>query len=125
MGLPNPSPETKLSGANADREIFLFPVQLTTSRVGNLTQLIHILAIRVTIHTYKVLKHISLMYRHQLSYDPRVRVSFDLPTWLDIDCIELLSRSLFLSICTESKSLIISSRSGTCTLFRLPFEKSS
>ena len=47
MGLPNPSRETKFSGANANREILLFPVQLTTSRIGNLT-----LAIRVTIHTF-------------------------------------------------------------------------
>ena len=27
---PNPSRETKFSGANEDREIFIFPVQLTT-----------------------------------------------------------------------------------------------
>ena len=39
MGLPNPSRETKFSGANGDREIFIFPVQLTTSRIGNLTRL--------------------------------------------------------------------------------------
>ena len=45
MGLPNPSRETKFSGANADREIFIFPVQLTTCRVGNLIRLIHTLAI--------------------------------------------------------------------------------
>ena len=51
-GLPDPSCETKFSGANADREIFIFPVQLTTRRVGNLTRLIHTLAICVTIHTY-------------------------------------------------------------------------
>ena len=54
MGLPNPSREAKFSGANADREIFIFPVQLTTSRVGNLTRLIHALAIcerTMTIHT--------------------------------------------------------------------------
>ena len=31
------------SGANADREIIIFPVQLTTSRVGNLTRLILLL----------------------------------------------------------------------------------
>ena len=37
MELPNPSRETKFSGANADREILIFPVQLTTSRIGNLT----------------------------------------------------------------------------------------
>ena len=52
MGLPNPSRETKFSGMNADREIFTFPVQLTTSRIDNLAQLIHTLAICVTIHTY-------------------------------------------------------------------------
>ena len=34
-GLPNPSRETKFSGANGDREIFIFPVQLTRSRIGN------------------------------------------------------------------------------------------
>ena len=27
----------KLSGANGDREIIIFPVQLTTRRIGNLT----------------------------------------------------------------------------------------
>ena len=38
--LPNSSRETKFSGgANADREILIiFPVQLTTSRIGNLTR---------------------------------------------------------------------------------------
>ena len=43
------------SGTNADRNIFIFSVQLTTCRTGNLTQLIHTLAICVThtyIHTY-------------------------------------------------------------------------
>ena len=29
--------ETKFSGANGDREIFIFPVQLTTSRIVILT----------------------------------------------------------------------------------------
>ena len=38
---PNPSRKSKLSGAHADREIFIFPVQLTTTRIGNLTRLIH------------------------------------------------------------------------------------
>ena len=53
-GTAEPSRETKLSGANADREIFIFPVQLTTSRIGNLTRLIHTLAICVTIHTTRL-----------------------------------------------------------------------
>ena len=43
MGLPNPSHETKFSGANGDREMFVCPVQLTTSRIGNFTPLIHTL----------------------------------------------------------------------------------
>ena len=48
--------ETKLSGANGDRELTIFPVQLTTSRIGNLTRLIHTL-LNVSddytyIHTY-------------------------------------------------------------------------
>ena len=51
MGFSNPSRETKFSGANADREIFIFPVQLTTCRIGHLTRLIHTIAICVTIHT--------------------------------------------------------------------------
>ena len=45
MGLPNPSRETRFSGANGDREKNIFPVQLTTSRFGNLTRLILTLAI--------------------------------------------------------------------------------
>ena len=51
MGLPNPSRETKFSGANGDREIFIFPVQQTTGRIGNLTRLILALAI-CDDHTY-------------------------------------------------------------------------
>ena len=34
-----------------DREVLIFPVQLTTSRIGNLSRFIHTLAICVTIHT--------------------------------------------------------------------------
>ena len=34
--LPNSSCETKFSGSNGDREIFIFTVQLTTSRIGNI-----------------------------------------------------------------------------------------
>ena len=49
-GLPKPSRETKFSGTNVDRDILVFPIQLTTSRIGNLTRLIRNLAICVTIH---------------------------------------------------------------------------
>ena len=41
--------ETKFSGANADRKILIFPVQLTTCRIGNLTRLIYTLAICLTL----------------------------------------------------------------------------
>ena len=37
----------QISGANGDRKMIIFPVQLTTSRIGNLTRLIHALAILV------------------------------------------------------------------------------
>ena len=50
MGPPNPPRETKFSGANGDRKISIFPVQLTTSRIGNLTRLIHTLLYVMTIH---------------------------------------------------------------------------
>ena len=36
-------PVSNFSGANGDGEMFIFPVQLTTSRIGNITGLIHTL----------------------------------------------------------------------------------
>ena len=42
----------QISDANGHREILIFPVQLTTSRIGSLARLIYTLAICVTIHTY-------------------------------------------------------------------------
>ena len=51
MGLPKPSRETNSSGADGDREKIIFPVQLTTSRIGNLVRLILTLAI-CDDHTY-------------------------------------------------------------------------
>ena len=46
------SREAKFSGANVDRETFVFPVQLTMIRIGNLTSFIHTLLYVMTIHTY-------------------------------------------------------------------------
>ena len=51
-GRLNPSRETKFSGTYGDRGIFIFTVQLTSSRIGNLTQLIHTLLHVMAIHTY-------------------------------------------------------------------------
>ena len=48
-GRPNPSRETKFSGANGDREMFIFPFQPTTSRIGNLVRLIRTLLNVMTI----------------------------------------------------------------------------
>ena len=48
----NPSRETNFSGAYRDREIFIFSIQLTTSRIGNLTRLIYSLLCVMTIHKY-------------------------------------------------------------------------
>ena len=47
----NTSRETKFSGTYGFRGISIFPVQLTTRRIGNLTRLIHTLLYVVTIHT--------------------------------------------------------------------------
>ena len=52
VGRPNPSRETKFSDAKRDREIVIFPVQLSTSRIDNLTQLIHTRLYVMTIHTH-------------------------------------------------------------------------
>ena len=41
---------TKFSGAYGDRGILSFPVQLTTSRIGNLARLMHTLLNVMTIH---------------------------------------------------------------------------
>ena len=41
MGRLNPSRVTTLSGAYGVREISILPVQLTSSRIGNLTRSIH------------------------------------------------------------------------------------
>ena len=53
------SRETKVSGVNADWEILFFSFQLTTCRIGNLTRLIHTLAICHVMcdHTY-IAQHI-------------------------------------------------------------------
>ena len=52
MSRLNPSRETKLSGTYRDRGIFVFPVQLTTIRIGDLTRLIHTLLYVMTIQKY-------------------------------------------------------------------------
>ena len=63
----NPSRETKFSCTHADREIFIFPVQLTTCRTGNLTRLIHAtLAICVIMHTMGKIKNRPYVGRYYI-----------------------------------------------------------
>ena len=63
QGRPNPSRKAKLSGANGDRELFIFPVNLTTSRIGNLTRLIHTLLCVRAIHTYVLSTRANILLR--------------------------------------------------------------
>ena len=61
-GLSNPSRETKLSGANGGKEILIFPVQLTTCRIGNLTSLIRTLSICDNTYTPTLYASCALVY---------------------------------------------------------------
>ena len=45
-------PRVRRHGTHGDRGMFIFPVQLATSRIGNLARLIHTLLYVMTIHTY-------------------------------------------------------------------------
>ena len=58
-GRPNPPRETKFSGANGDMEMFSFPVQLITSRIGNLTRLIRTLQYVMTTYQEGILGYSS------------------------------------------------------------------
>ena len=49
--------------------MFIFPVQLTTSRIGNLTRLIHTLLYVMTIHTYIHTMVVDDARSFQESYD--------------------------------------------------------
>ena len=53
-----------------DRRIFIFPVQLTTSRIGNRTRLIHTLLYVMTIHTYMYIRMPRLLSFVEVSDDP-------------------------------------------------------
>ena len=49
-GTVEPGSRDQFSGTHGNRGILVFPVQLTTSRIGNLTRLIHTLLCVMTIH---------------------------------------------------------------------------
>ena len=78
-GRLNPSRETKSSGAYGDRGTFIFPVQLTTSRIGNIARLSHTLLdghtyihtihtyISIYIPTYNLIKYSSEVPRNPLT----------------------------------------------------------
>ena len=54
--------------------IFICPVQLTTSRIANLTQLIHTLLYVMTIHTYHTYDELKAASVYQPLKDWRVRL---------------------------------------------------
>ena len=66
--------EPVFSGADGDREIFIFPVQLTTSRIGNLTRLIHTLAI-CDDHTYIHIYLVCMPPSHGYGYEEVLHVT--------------------------------------------------
>ena len=69
-GTAEPLSQDQYPGANGDREIFIFPVQLTTSRIGNLTRLILIIATcddYAYIHTFFGLATNTLSVRNKRS----------------------------------------------------------
>ena len=74
MGRLNPSRETKCPGTYGDRGILIFPVQLTTSRTGNLTRLIHTLLYVMTVHS------VTACNRHHPSADSCRTVLIPYPT---------------------------------------------
>ena len=63
MGLPSPSRETKFSGANGDKELFIFPVQLADREQDwHLAQLLMVIHInKLYVHT-AVVTHIVYAY---------------------------------------------------------------
>ena len=61
--------ETKFSDVNGDREIFIFPVQLTTSRIGNHTRLILTLAKCLAMHTYIMPKQDCVAISDDFSFE--------------------------------------------------------
>ena len=66
LARPNSQAETRT------REIIIFPIQLTTSRIGNLTRLIHttLLAIYVvTIHAYSVVNDLPPVRKINTMWD--------------------------------------------------------
>ena len=66
-------------GANADREIFIFPIQLTSSRIGNLTRLILTLAIcddYINIHTSNYFTKQCAALRDSLHSTAKVDLQF-------------------------------------------------
>ena len=54
-GTTEPVSRDQILRREREQEIFIFPVQLTTCRIGNLTRSIHTLATCVTIHAYSSL----------------------------------------------------------------------
>ena len=66
-GTAEPVSRDQFSGKHGDMTIFIFPVQLTTSKIGNLTRLIHTLLYVMTIHTYFSYLPAEIGSKHKIS----------------------------------------------------------
>ena len=80
-GQPNLTRETKLSGANGDRENSIFLVQLTTSRIGNHTRLIPNLLKVTTTHTHHIISALWLQQKNS-SVSRLCRPRAEIPLYL-------------------------------------------
>ena len=59
-GTAEPISQDQILSANEDREMFIFPVQLTTSKIGNLTRSILTLATAVYVMTIHTVLYVGL-----------------------------------------------------------------
>ena len=103
-------------------KILIFPVQLTTSRIGNLTRLIHALLYVMTIHTYIYIHTLATIYGmchhtpvtiHAGAPIATTRVSFFLSFFFF--CLLTLFPSIFGTISLSSAA------GGVCVCVFFPF----
>ena len=96
-------PETKFSGTHGDKGIFIFPVQLTTSRIGNLTRLIHTLLYVMTIHTY-ILPRVRWHKASIVLKVVRVTGGAFASSWINYYCVHLFSQTHYwYKVCSNTK----------------------
>ena len=104
----NPSRETKFSDANAHREIYVyFPVQLTTSRTGNLTYPVDPYSCHMCGHTSMVQKYgIVSVLCFLIEYQPFTYRE----GYMICNKIEIHSRRIYIYILIDEVRILTKSR---------------